>query len=287
MKRHNLFLASLILCVLASGCASTSNTDNINEPDRSNLKDNTITATRESASYHNKGPEPRNTSLSLDLDYYKLSGDCLSDEFLTSRDLFFSDIEDFHEKKINEFEKYITSDVYNDLDSVIALSNEFHETTEYIERNDKLVFSSIVCKNGCYGGEVYSEFYCFNYDVQNEIPLKLSDVVSNYELFASTLITALDTYPPSLKYLKDSSHYEYLFYNTYWEVPDVRQLDRVDWVLDENGLTIYISQYQVGSACHYTIPYGSECLNPFYNLLEDEIYSSEFVRKYDDTVIVQ
>jgi len=271
MKRHNLFLASLIMCVLASGCASTDSTL------QSLYFDNaSITATPISQSFDQIGPEPRCTELSLSLEYYNLSGDSLSKDFLAKRNAFFSDLQVFQNKKQKTYENFLKSDLYYDLTSACAENNEIHHTKEYIERIDSLVFSSLVVSAGSFGGDGYNSYTTFNYNLQNSSEILLSDVVSDYDTFAEIVINAINADPPSINYTDDFWYYEYLLINTFNNNLDSSDSKKVSWSLNKNGLTLYFSKYQIGSAYILTIPYESSCINSEYWPIEGEEFDSEY-----------
>lgn len=243
--------------------------------DSSSIEPLSIKTDKTSDSYSKKGSEPRETWMDLSLDYYSLSGD-VSEEFLTRRKEYFDAISTEYDELKKRFEDYIVSDEYKDLDSVSGMNNNTHSTTEYLERNDKLLYSSIVVSSGSYGGDWYCSYNTFNYDVQKQKEIMLSDVVTDLTAFKLAIIKAINENPPSIGYTSDFSEYAYILDDTYYNKEDTES-GTVNWTLDSEGLTIYFSAYQISNdPCKYTIPYSSEVINEYYILLEGNSYQSEY-----------
>lgn len=242
--------------------------------DSSKLDEISVDVKNNTYTYDECGPEPRSTTMYILIDYYELEGECLSSPFLEDREDFFSTINEDYDKRKVQFEEYIKSDLYKEKDVVEGMNSEKHICKEYIERNDKLLYSSIVSISETYGGNWMGGYRSFNYDFQKQENIDLSDVVIDYTVFKKTVIEELNSNPPEIQYVEDYSYYEYLLYNAYYGQDDYEE--QVAWTLDKNGLTLYFGTSQIGCEYIYTIPYTSENINPYYMLLSDEEYDSEF-----------
>ncbi|SHI99981.1 hypothetical protein [Pseudobutyrivibrio xylanivorans] len=298
MKKTKLFIPIIIISVLIAGCSSQKETYNIEDTTASIEQESGVDSTveqnideRQSSSdlkelsiktelidnnYNKTGPAPRDSYADLLLEYYKLSGDVSSD-FLKERDEFFEEISMFQLEKKQSFEDFLQSDYYDDLDSAIGWNNEMHHTKEYIERNDMIIFSSLVVSNGSYGGSGYCDFYAFNYDIQNKIELTLNDVVDDYDSLRSIVIEKVITDPPSIFY-SDNPDYIGSFIDNAFYSKDVPISDKVAWTMDENGLTIYYSKSQIGDVYRCTIPYSDNCITPSFRLVKGVDYNSEYLK---------